>query len=676
MALHPSEEKALSMKITVQKIRKGIRYLRHYGFREFVIRLQEKMEAENVPYEPWYARHAVTEDALRRQRKTAAGWKDAPLISIVVPLYHTKETFLRELIASVQAQSYGRWELCLADASGEGGEEGLSTERIAREYAAADQRIVYRKLSENRGIAENTNAAIGFATGDWIAFMDHDDLLAPDALYEAVALMRRGPKRGSAVETAGGLYGAPGTVRPSGEVGAPGTVRPSGEAGAPGTEYEMIYTDEDKVDLDGKTHFQPHLKPDLNIDLLRSNNYITHFLLVSRPLLARVGMLRAEYDGAQDYDFILRCVEQASAVGHVPRILYHWRCHTDSTSENPFSKQYAVDAGRRAIKAHLDRLGVAGEVTANKDMGFYTVRYAHSGEPLVSIVIPTKDETESLEKCLESIEKSTYTNYEVILVENNSKPETFAYYRKIAPQNTAEDGRMEGTLPGGQRICVAVWKEGFHYSKLNNFGVSHAKGEYLVLLNNDIRILSPDWMETLLGVCGRREVGAAGVKLYYPDDTIQHAGIVVGIGGNARGIGQNMFAGERRERSGYLHKASLAMDYSAVTAAFMMVKREVYEQAGGFAEGLAVAFNDVDFCLKVRALGYLIVYQPGVEAYHYESKSRGSEDSPEKVARFQREIEYMRSHWIGILKNGDPYYNPNFSAVYPNYSLRDNSQHG
>lgn len=669
MALYPSE-KALDMKITVQKVIKGVRYLKHYGFKEFIIRLQEKMEAENVPYEPWYEMHKATEAELKEQRKRAAGWKNAPVISIVVPLYCTKEVFLREMIESVQAQTYGGWQLCLADASPichgdtllETSEDGenvnaqmalTEVERIVREYATQDSRIVYTHLEDNLGIAENTNAAIALATGDWIAFMDHDDLLAPDALYEAVALMRRGGEKTTEVEQAGLLHGMNAKV-----------------------DYDMIYTDEDKVDMDGKVHFQPHLKPDINIDLLRSNNYITHFLLVRRDLLEKVGAIRGEYNGAQDHDFILRCVEQAQAIGHVPRILYHWRSHQASTSDNPFSKQYAVDAGKRAVADHLKRIGVEGEVTAAKDMGFYVVRYPHHGNPLVSIVIPSKDEVESLQKCIASIEKSAYQNYEIIIVENNSCEETFGYYKTIAPKESEVEGHrcFEGTLAGGQRISVAVWSDGFNYSGLNNFGVAHARGEYLVLMNNDIELIGEDWLSEMLGTCQREEVGIVGAKLYYPDDTVQHAGIVVGIGGNARGIGQNMFIGLKRERSGYLHKASITIDYSAVTAALMMVKRSVYEQVGGFEEQLAVAFNDVDFCLKVRALGLLVVYQPRVEAYHYESKSRGSEDSPEKVARFQREIEYMRNHWIGILKNGDPYYNPNFSAVYPNYSLRDNSQ--
>lgn len=643
----------ISMKITVSKAIKGMRYLKHYGFKEFVVRLQEKMEAENVPYEPWYERHRASEEQLRQQQKTALGWKDAPMISIVVPLYCTREEFLREMIESVQAQTYGNWQLCLADASpiesaeasgqktsqGEafrtGEENRTSVGSIVEEYVRNDKRIVYAKLADNFGIADNTNAAIAMAEGEWIAFLDHDDLLAPDALYEAVKLMRQNTS----------------------------------------VVYDLIYTDEDKVDMDGKVHFQPHLKPDFNVDLLRSNNYITHFTLVRKTILDEVGGIRKDYDGAQDYDFILRCSERARGIGHVPRILYHWRCHQESTSENPFSKQYAVDAGKRAIEDHLKRLDIPAEVAATKDMGFYTVRYLLTEEPLVSIIIPSKDEVESLKKCLGAIEKSSYQNYEVIIVENNSAPETFAYYRSIAGEETEEKGvqKFEGTLSGGQRLCIAVWTEGFNYSKLNNFGAAQAKGSYFLLLNNDVELMHADCLTELLATCERKDTGIVGAKLYYPDKTVQHAGIVVGIGGNARGIAQNMFMGLPKERSGYLHKASIAMDYSAVTAACLMVKREVYEAVGGFEEKLSVAFNDVDFCLKARELGWLVVYQPRAGGWHYESKSRGAEDSPEKVARFQREIEYMRKHWISILKNGDPYYNPNFSTVYCNYSLKDNS---
>ena len=454
------------MKITVQKVIKGVRYLKHYGVKEFFIRLQEKMESENVPYEPWYEHHKATEETLRRQRKQSAAWKGAPCVSIVVPLYCTNETFLREMIGSVQVQSYENWELCLADGSPE--ENAARLETVVRECAGEDARICYRRLEKNLGIAGNTNAAIAMAHGEWIALLDHDDLLAPDALYETVHLILRGPKDETGVAATGFR-----------------------KAGA---QYDMIYTDEDKVDMDGKTHFQPHFKPDINIDLLRSNNYITHFTMMRKTLLEKAGMIREEYDGAQDYDLFLRCVECAEAIGHVPRVLYHWRCHTESTSENPFSKQYAVDAGRRALEDHLKRQGIAGEVTATKDMGFYTVRYPYSGNPLVSIVIPSRDEVETLKKCLAAIQKTHYANYEVIVVENNSAPETFDFYRSITSEEVKEGEAVcyEGTLSGGQRICVAVWKEGFNYSALNNFGVSHAKGEYLVLMNNDIEMITED----------------------------------------------------------------------------------------------------------------------------------------------------------------------------------------
>ncbi|MDD6057571.1 MAG: glycosyltransferase family 2 protein [Clostridiales bacterium] len=640
------------MKITVSKIIKGVRYLKHYGFREFLIRLKEKAEAEQVPYQPWYERHKADKEQLAAQRKKAAGWKDAPLISIVVPLYCTKEEFLREMIASVQAQTYGNWQLCLADASPKEAPGACELEKLALDYAKEDARIVYKHLPKNYGIAGNTNKAVELATGEWIGFMDHDDLLAPDALYETVRMIRQGFQKKTGLEAAS-FFGIP-------------------EDGAC---YDMIYTDEDKVDMDGREHFQPHFKPDFNLDLLRSNNYITHFLLVRRSLFEQVGGLRSEYDGAQDYDFILRCAQKARAIGHVPRILYHWRTHKESTSENPFSKQYAVDAGKRALEEHLKNLGVPAQVSAAKDMGFYTVKYPVWEEPLISIIIPSKDETEALRKCIASVAQSSYQNFEIIVVENNSMAETFDFYRSITEREERKEGvrRFEGTLPGGQRICIAVWEDGFHYSRLNNFGVMQARGSYFLLLNNDIELMDGECIAELLGTCERKEVGAVGAKLFYPDGTVQHAGVVVGIGGNARGIAQNMFSGMQGERSGYLHKASIAMDYSAVTAACMMVKREVYEAVNGFEEKLAVAFNDVDFCLKVRKLGYLIVYQPRAKAWHYESKSRGAEDSPEKVARFQREIEYMRTNWIGILKNGDPYYNPNFSSVSCNYTRKDNS---
>ena len=528
-------------------------------------------------------------------------------ISILVPLYNTPLQFLNEMIESVLNQTYQNWELCLAN----GSPEDPDMQTVLRSYAEMDRRIRYQDLKENLGIAENTNAAFAMAEGDFIALLDHDDLLAPNALYEIAAALEEHP------------------------------------------EADVIYTDEDKVTTDLSEHFQPHLKPDFNLDLLRSNNYICHFLVVRRSVVQTVGGFRREFDGAQDYDFIFRCVEQAREVVHVPEILYHWRTHKSSTADNPASKMYAFEAGRRAIEGNLKRTGTPGTVEHTPDFGFYRVKYPVQGEPLVSVIIPNREEKETLQACVESIfEKTAYKNYEIIIVENNSSSEEiFRYYRKLS-----ED----------PRVHLIRWKKGFNYSAINNFGVRHAKGDYLLFLNNDVKVIDPDWMSEMLSVCQRKETGAVGVKLIYPDNTIQHAGCVVGMGG----IAGNMFVNMPAERTGYLHKASLLQDMSCVTAACMMMKKEVFLEAGGFTEELAVAFNDVDLCLKVRSHGHLIVYDPYVKLYHYESKSRGTEDSEEKVRRFQTEIEYMRCHWLDILKKGDPYYNKNLSLTKWNYSLK------
>lgn len=595
----------LIKKLSPYTVQKGLRYLKHYGLKEFWIRLHERFEPEEVPYGPWYEAYRPDEETLEKQRKRK--FPDGPLISIVVPAYLTPERFLRQMLDSLLAQTYENWELCLAN----GSPEDPDMQTVLRFYAEMDRRIRYQDLKENLGIAENTNAAFAMAEGDFIALLDHDDLLAPNALYEIAAALEEHP------------------------------------------EADVIYTDEDKVTTDLSEHFQPHLKPDFNLDLLRSNNYICHFLVVRRSVVQTVGGFRREFDGAQDYDFIFRCVEQAREVVHVPEILYHWRTHKSSTADNPASKMYAFEAGRRAIEGNLKRTGTPGTVEHTPDFGFYRVKYPVQGEPLVSVIIPNREEKETLQACVESIfEKTAYKNYEIIVVENNSSSEEiFRYYRKLS-----ED----------PRVHLIRWKKGFNYSAINNFGVRHAKGDYLLFLNNDVKVIDPDWMSEMLSVCQRKETGAVGVKLIYPDNTIQHAGCVVGMGG----IAGNMFVNMPAERTGYLHKASLLQDMSCVTAACMMMKKEVFLEAGGFTEELAVAFNDVDLCLKVRSHGHLIVYDPYVKLYHYESKSRGTEDSEEKVRRFQTEIEYMRCHWLDILKKGDPYYNKNLSLTKWNYSLK------
>ena len=466
-------------------------------------------------------------------------------------------------------------------------------------------------LKENLGISENTNAAFAMAQGEFVGLLDHDDLLAPNALYEVVKAIN---------ET---------------------------------KDVDVVYTDEDKVTADLSEHFQPHFKPDFNLDLLRSNNYICHFFVVRRSILAQTGGFRKEFDGAQDHDLIFRCTEQAREIAHVPEILYHWRTHRESTADNPASKMYAYDAGKRAIEAHLARMQVQGTVSHTPDYGFFRVKYPVQGSPLVSVIIPNKDETETLRSCIRSLkENTTYKNLEILIIENNSTTkEIFSYYKELSRE---------------ENIRIFNWKKEFNYSAINNFGARKARGEYLLFLNNDIQVITPDWMEEMLGVCQREEVGAAGAKLIYPDNTIQHAGCVIGIGG----IAGHMFVDMPAERSGYLHKASLLQDMSAVTAACMMIKRSVFQKVKGFTEELAVAFNDVDLCLKVRREGYLIVYDPYARLYHMESKTRGAEDSEAKMRRFQTEIEYMRCHWLDILKKGDPYYNKNLSLTKWNYSLK------
>lgn len=593
-------------KLTPYNIQKGIRYLKHFGVKEFLVRLSDRLEPEEIPYEPWFEAHRAGQEQLERQRRKK--WERPVKISIAVPVYRTPEVFLREMVGSVKRQTYPYWELCIADGSPE--EEGLR--QMLLQYAKEDDRIVVRILEKNLGIAGNTNAALEMATGEYIGLLDHDDFLEPDALFWIASQME-------------------------------------------GTDWpDLLYTDEDKTSQDGSKYFQPNFKPDYNPDLLRSNNYICHFLVAERDLVARAGGFDSRYDGAQDYDFILRCTEKAGKIVHIPRVLYHWRTHPQSTADNPISKQYAYDAGKRAIEAHLARVGETGcTVERKKDFGFYRVHYPVKGAPRISVIIPNKDEKEMLQKCLESIQaKTTYENYEIIVVENNSKTgEIFSYYKEI-------DGR--------NGVHVVYWDREFNYSAINNFGVEKASGEYLLFLNNDVEIISENWLEELLGHCQREKTGIAGARLYYPDDTIQHAGIVIGIGG----VAGSVFVGQKRSHTGYMHREALQQDLSAVTAACMMVRRPVFEAAGGFEEKLAVAFNDVDLCLKVRELGYLVVYDPYAELYHYESKTRGAEDTPEKVRRFQSEIEYMRSRWTEILKNGDPYYNRNLSLKKWNYSLK------
>lgn len=596
----------LIRKLKPYNIQKGLRYLKHYGVKEFLIRLSERMEPEEVPYGPWREQYCVKEEDLVRQRNHR--FSCSPKISVVVPAYRTPEVFLRQMIETLEQQSYPNWELVIGNASPE--DETMA--RVLKEYTEKDTRVKNILIPENIGIAENTNAALAAATGEFVGFMDHDDLLSADALFEIAIRLEKDPS------------------------------------------IDVFYTDEDKVRTDLSEYFQPHFKPDFNQDLLCTVNYICHLFVAKRELVEKVGMLRSEFDGAQDYDFIFRCTEEAEKICHIPKILYHWRCHEDSTAENPESKQYAFEAGRRAIEAHYQRKGIHATVENGEFLGLYRTKYILDEKPLISIIIPNKDHIDDLDRCVQSIlKKSSYPNLEFIIVENNSTEEkTFAYYEKLQKECS--------------KVQVYYYKGNFNYSKINNFGVQYAKGKYLLLLNNDTEMINDDCIEELLGYCTRSDVGIVGARLYYEDDTIQHAGVVIGFGG----IAGHCFVQQPRGNTGYCHRIICAQDYSAVTAACMMVKRSVFEEVGGLTEELAVAFNDIDFCMKVRQKGYLVVYNPYAELYHYESKSRGLEDTPEKQERFHKEIQTFETRWPEILKNGDPYYNPNLSLETQNFSLK------
>ena len=591
--------------------KKGIRYWKSQGGAALAGKIISKVKTAStreIPYQKWITRHLPGKAELEKQRRTKM--KYSPKISIVVPLYKTPEKYLRRLVESVQEQTYSNWELCLSDGSG----ADSPVAGILKQLAASDKRIKVIPHDSALQISENTNSAIEAATGNFIAFADHDDELTPHALFECVKA----------------LNDHPGTL--------------------------VVYSDEDKMSMDGHKFFQPHFKPDYNPDLLCTVNYICHLFVVSRKVIDQVGMLRKEFDGAQDYDFIFRCVEAVKdeEIYHVPKILYHWRCHEDSTAENPESKTYAFEAGRRAVQEHYNRIGIQAKVLDGEFLGLYRTEFIRDHDPLISIIIPNKDHIDDLKRCMDSIDqKSTYQNYEYVIVENNSTdPATFEYYKKLEAEN--------------EKVHVVYWDGVFNYSAINNYGASFARGEYFLLLNNDTEIINPNCLEELLGYCMRSDVGAVGARLYYEDDTIQHAGVVIGFGG----IAGHCFVLQPRGTTGYCHRIICAQDYSAVTAACMMVKRTAFEEVGGLSEELQVAFNDIDFCMKLRKAGYLIVYNPYAELYHYESKSRGLEDTPEKVARFNREISVFEKRWPDILRNGDPYYNPNLTLKSQDFSLK------
>lgn len=558
-----------------------------------------------------YGTESFPDDAERERQKNTV-FDRMVKVSVLTPLWNTPENFLREMIESVQAQTYQNWELCLADGSDDA---HAYVGEICREYAAKDSRIVYKKLEKNGGIAENTNRCLEMATGEFVAPFDHDDLLHPCVLYEYVKVINE-------------------------------------------KDADYIYCDEATFkNGDVNQMITMHFKPDYAIDNLRANNYICHFSMFDKKLLEGTELYRTKFDGSQDHDMILRLTDKARNVVHVPKLLYYWRQHAGSVSSGVEAKPYVVESARGAVADHLRRHGFSNfKITSTRAFEtIFKITYEIIGEPKISIIIPNKDHVEDLRRCITSIiEKSTYDNYEIIVVENNSETrEIFAYYEELA-NNPA--------------VKIITYKGDFNYSAINNLGVSEASGEYVLLLNNDIQIITVNWMEELLMYAQRPDVGAVGAKLYYPDKTIQHAGVVIGLG--AHRTAGHVHYRQKRENLGYMGRLCYAQNMSAVTGACLLVKKALYEEAGGLDESFAVSLNDVDFCLKLRRLGYLNVFTPFAEAYHYESASRGSDMTGEAAARYNAESARFREKWKAELEAGDPYYNPNFSLDKSDFSLR------
>ena len=585
--------------INKKNLQKGLAYLKKNGVKKLMYRLRYGTYVGESDYESWLFAQRVNEKTLNIQRNTHFSY--SPKISILVATFNTKEEYLKEMIDTVVNQSYSNWELCIAD----GSTNDFVEKYVHEHYSSYGDKIKFQKLDQNYGISGNTNKAFEMATGDYITVYDHDDTLELDCFYEIVKALQE-------------------------------------------YRYDALYTDEDKFDDSTKMYNDPNLKPDFSEDLLRSHNYITHLFIVNKKIVDEVGYYNSEFDGSQDYDYIFRCVEKANAVYHIPRVLYHWRMHPESTAQNPESKLYCYDAGKRAIEAHYKRVGVEAsvELMPKPLYGFYHTTYSTKDNPLVSILIPNYNHKTILKTCIDSLYNvNTYKNFEIVIVENNStEKEIFDYYEELKKSHN--------------NIQVVTYKGEFNYSKINNFGMKYTKGDYVLLLNNDTEVISPTALSEMVGCILRPEVGAVGAKLLYEDDTVQHAGVVIGFSGYAGHVNH----GINKDDYGYMLRARVNCNYSAVTAACMMVKKSVFNQVGGFDEQFVVACNDVDLCLKICKEKYLIVYNAFALWHHYESKSRGYDDaSQEKMWRFNKEVEKFQTKWKDVLVHGDPYYNKNWN---------------
>lgn len=529
-----------------------------------------------------------------------------PLISVVMPVYNTPENWLRKCIESVVAQTYPKWELCIAN--------DASTSRHVRvvldEYSRLDPRIRVIHRQVNGHISVCSNDALAMAHGEYVALLDHDDELSPRALAEVARSIDQNPR------------------------------------------WKLIYSDEDKVDESGR-RYDPYFKPDWNYDLFLGQNCVSHLGVYHTSLVREVGGFRRGMEGSQDWDLALRCIErlQSFEIGHIPHVLYHWRAIAGSTALGVGEKDYAGNAGLRAVRDHLGRIGCEADVEPVGPGQLRVKRSLSAPPPRVSLIVPTRDKVELLRTCISSIlTKTEYPDYEVVIVDNqSSKSETLEYFAEL------------GSEP---RVRVLRYDEPFNYSAINNYAAARATGQLLGLLNNDIEVESPGWLREMAAEAVRDDVGAVGAMLLYPNNTIQHAGVLLGM----HGVAGHVYAGLPRDHTGQMGRALLVQEMSAVTAACMLVRKAVFDEAGGLDEALCVAFNDVDFCLRVRALGYRNLWTPHAVLYHHESASRGYEDTPEKKARFSGEVEFMRSRWGDTLLR-DPSYNPNLSLGAGQFEL-------
>jgi len=678
-------------------------YLKEHGFRALFQKTIHRLKGiqEDYDYNEWYKKQKVTEAELQEQRNTTLPVQ--PRFSIVIPVYETPEKFLRKMLKSIQDQTYGNFEVCAADATpydkyDRSQANGKLPKEVLEEFRKEDSRFRYEVLEKNLGISDNTNFAIEMATGDYIVLADHDDELELNALFECAKAINEHPK----VDV---IYSDEDKI-----------------------DFEDTYYFEPHF----KTDYNPDLLRSVNYvcHLLVLKRELLDAIAETDEEGHKVYERKA-YDGAQDHDLILRATEKAqerereeiqgdlsnlsetdkkllkegrftsSRIFHIQKALYHWRSHQASTAQHPEAKLYAFEAGARAVYDHCKRLGLpVKKVEKGITYGFYHTIYDNE-KPLISVVIPNKDHTADLDKAIQSLAGSNYKNLEFIVVENNSdQEETWKYYAEIQKQypvpgyteKTPEEIKNEGqtevpvtfsentvnSIPTIDKpdesgahsnitVRVVKWQGPFNYSAINNFGVKFTNGEYILFLNNDIELIDPDSIDEMIGYVQREDVGICGARLLYPDEDIQHAGVIMGMGG----IAGAAFVRTHDAELSYMHRAKCVQDYSCVTAACLLTKRELFDKVGGYTEELAVAFNDVDFCMKVRALGKLVVYNPYARFYHYESKSRGMEDTPEKVQRFNDEIVKFAKRWPECLRYGDPYYNPALTFMKSNFTLKN-----